>query len=188
MYLFDYSDDDDMFIFMMCATLNNDREEAHIRLVHDYFADDCVYQSRDFKRRFRLRKNVFVRIANALENKYEFFQMRYDARGKRRITGLQKYVVAIKLMAMGESSYSIDDYMRMSERIARAKKAPDAPFIVKENEYKFGYYLMDGIYPAYSTFVKAFRLPVTPRDKIFKKKQEGRRKDVERAFGVPKSK
>ncbi|XP_023732573.2 uncharacterized protein LOC111880387 [Lactuca sativa] len=197
---------------------------------------------------------------------YEFFQMRYDARGKRGFTGLQKCVAAIKLMAMGESPDSVDDYMIMSERTARESlyllargvvetfgdqylhkpslhdmqqlyaaheerhgfpeavasqdlwiwhaffgvagsnndvnvldqspifddllsgKAPDAAFTVNGNEYKFGYYLTDGIYPQYSTFVKAFRHPIDPRDKYFKRRQEGARKDVERAFGVLKSK
>ncbi|XP_023753121.1 uncharacterized protein LOC111901483 [Lactuca sativa] len=289
MNLFDDSDDDDMFVSMMyeyCtnvllqpnpapilarhATLNRDHEEGHIHLVHDYFADDCVYQPRDFKRRFRLRKNVFVRIANALENRYEFFQTR-DARRKRGFTGLQKCVAAIKLMEMRESPHSIDDYMRMSKRTAReslyrlvrgvvetfgdvylrkpslndiqqlyatheerhdfpgmlgnidcthwdrrncpvawkgqyasgqhgtpllspifddisSRKAPDAPFTVNVNEYKFGYYLTDEIYPAYSTFVKTSRHPVTSREKLFKRKQKGARKDVKRAFGVLKSK
>ena len=45
--------------------------------------------------------------------------MRYDARGKRGFTGLQKCVAAIKLMAMGESPNFVDEYMRMSERTAR---------------------------------------------------------------------
>ncbi|KAL7597038.1 hypothetical protein Lser_V15G29069 [Lactuca serriola] len=39
-------------------------------------------------------------------------------------------------------------------------KAPDAPFTVNRNEYKFENYLTDGIYPPYSTFVKAFQHPV----------------------------
>ncbi|XP_023730688.1 uncharacterized protein LOC111878419 [Lactuca sativa] len=67
-------------------------------------------------------------------------------------------------------------------------KAPDAPFTVNENEYNFGYYLKNRIYPQYSTFVKVFRHPIDPRDKYFKRRQEGARKDVERAFGVLKSK
>ncbi|KAL7617112.1 hypothetical protein Lser_V15G01511 [Lactuca serriola] len=45
-------------------------------------------------------------------------------------------------------------------------KALDAPFIVNGNEYKFGHYLMDGIYPPYSMFVKAFQHPIEPRDKF----------------------
>ncbi|XP_023753813.1 uncharacterized protein LOC111902190 [Lactuca sativa] len=213
----DDNDEDDIFVNMMyqyytgmllqpdpaplltqCATLNIDREEEHRRLVNDYFADNCVYQSSDFKKGMN------------------FFQMRYDARGKRGFTGLQKCVAAIKLMAMGESPNFVDDYMRMSERTAQEGlyrlargvvetfgnkylrkpslhdmqqlyavheeihgfsgsnndvnvldhfpnfedlllgKTPDAPFTVNANEYKFGYYLTDGIYPPYSTFMKAF--------------------------------
>ena len=234
--------------------------------------------------------------------RYEFFQLRYDARGRRGFTTLQKCVAAIRLMAMGESPDTMDDYMRMSERTARESlytlsrgvvetfgdvylrkpslhdlqelyaaheerhgfpgmigsidcthwkwkncpvawkgqyasghhgspslvleavasqdlwiwhaffgvagsnndvnvldqspifddllngKAPDAPFTVNGNEYKYGYYLTDGIYPQYSTFVKAFRHPVEERDNFFKRRQEGARKDVERAFGVLKAK
>ncbi|XP_023744757.1 uncharacterized protein LOC111892912 [Lactuca sativa] len=62
-------------------------------------------------------------------------------------------------------------------------KAPDAPFTVNGNEYKYGYYLTDRIYPQYSTFVKALCHPVEERDDFFKRRQEGARKDVERAEG-----
>ncbi|KAL7608473.1 hypothetical protein Lser_V15G09663 [Lactuca serriola] len=170
---------------------------------------------------------------------YEFFQLRYDARGRRGFTTLQKCAAAIRLMAMGESLDTMDDYMRMSERIARESlytlsrgvveifgdvylqkpslhdlqelaagskndvsvldqslifddllngKTPDAPFTMNGNEYKYGYYLTDGIYPQYSTFVKAFRHPVEERDNFFKRRQEGARKDVECAFGALKAK
>ena len=57
------------------AALNIDNEEGHRSLVNDYFADNCVYQLSDFKRRFRLRKNMFERIINTLENMYRFFQV-----------------------------------------------------------------------------------------------------------------
>ncbi|XP_023729160.2 protein ALP1-like [Lactuca sativa] len=245
---------------------------------------------------------VYVDDLIVIGDWYEFFQLRYDARGRRGFTTLQKCVAAIRLMAMGESPDTMDDYMRMSERTARESlytlsrgvvetfgdvylrkpslhdlqelyaaheerhgfpgmigsidcthwkcknylvawkgqyasghhgspslvleavasqdlwiwhaffgvagsnndvnvldqspifddllngKAPDAPFKVNGNEYKYGYYLTDGIYPQYSTFVKAFRHPVEERDKFFKRRQEGARKDVERAFGVLKAK
>lgn len=51
--------------------------------------------------------------------KYSFFQMRYDAKGRRGFTGLEKCVATIKLMDVGELSDSIDDYTRIYERIAR---------------------------------------------------------------------
>lgn len=41
--------------------------------ISDYFADNYVYQSKDLKRMFRLRKKVFVRIANTLVSGYRFF-------------------------------------------------------------------------------------------------------------------
>ncbi|XP_023744180.1 uncharacterized protein LOC111892359 [Lactuca sativa] len=50
-------------------------------------------------------------------------------------------------------------------------EAPDAPFTVNVNEYKYEYYLTDGIYPQYSTFVKAFRHPVEEKDKFLKRRQ-----------------
>jgi len=65
---------------------------------------------------------------------------------------------------------------------------PDVPFTVNGREYKFPYYLCDGIYPSYATIVKAYRIPDGPKQAMFTKKQESARKDVERGFGVLKAK
>ncbi|XP_023738213.1 uncharacterized protein LOC111886214 [Lactuca sativa] len=46
-------------------------------------------------------------------------------------------------------------------------KTLDALFTVNGNRYKYGYYLTDGIYHQYSTFVKAFHHPVEERDNFF---------------------
>ena len=59
-------------------------------------------------------------------------------------------------------------------------------YVVNGNEYKYGYYLGDGIYPEYATFVKSFSFPADEKRKLFKLAQESARKDVERAFGVLK--
>lgn len=66
--------------------------------------------------------------------------------------------------------------------------APNSSFTLNEQLYKRGYYLTDGIYPTYSTFVKAYPYPTDPKEKRFKKLQESARKDVERAFGRLKAK
>jgi hypothetical protein len=47
-----------------------------------------------------------------------------------------------------------------------------------------GYYLADGIYPNWSTFVKTIKAPVSLKVKHFATAQEAQRKDVECAFGV----
>ena len=47
-----------------------------------------------------------------------------------------------------------------------------------------GYYLVDDIYPKWSTFVKTIPSPWGHKRKLFAKAQEANRKGVERAFGV----
>ena len=46
------------------------------------------------------------------------------------------------------------------------------------------YYMTDGIYPKWATFIQSIRLPQGPKNSLFAKTQEAVRKDVERAFGV----
>lgn len=62
--------------------------------------------------------------------------------------------------------------------------APEVHFEVKGHEYNLGYYLVDGIYPEWATFVKSIPMAQSEKDKLYKAHQEGARKDVERAFGV----
>ena len=56
--------------------------------------------------------------------------------------------------------------------------------MVNGHMYKLAYYLTDGIYPKWSTFIQSITLPQCPKQALFAKWQEAARKDVERAFGV----
>ncbi|KAJ9555025.1 hypothetical protein OSB04_009639 [Centaurea solstitialis] len=67
-------------------------------------------------------------------------------------------------------------------------KAPDSSFVVNNTHYPHGYYLADGIYPEWTTFVKAFRYPVEEPRVHFKTRQESARKDIERTFATLKDK
>nr|GEW43684.1 hypothetical protein [Tanacetum cinerariifolium] len=62
--------------------------------------------------------------------------------------------------------------------------APVVPYVVNEVEYRNGYYLADGIYPEWVSFVKSFTIATDPKHTYFKQRQESTRKDVELAFGV----
>nr|KAJ0209714.1 hypothetical protein LSAT_V11C400170760 [Lactuca sativa] len=47
-------------------------------------------------------------------------------------------------------------------------KAPDMSYVVNGNEYKYVYYLGDGIYLEYATFVKSYSFQVDEKRKLFK--------------------
>ncbi|KAI4982712.1 hypothetical protein ZWY2020_023204 [Hordeum vulgare] len=66
-------------------------------------------------------------------------------------------------------------------------ETPAVNYSINDHQYTMGYYLADGIYPKWATFVKSIPAPDTRKNKTFAKKQEGARKDVERAFGVLQS-
>ncbi|XP_074327883.1 uncharacterized protein LOC141665800 [Apium graveolens] len=68
-----------------------------------------------------------------------------------------------------------------------AGNSPTVVFHVNGKRYNNAYYLADGIYPRYSTFVKTISNPTTQSQKLFAKKQEAYRKDVERCFGILQS-
>ncbi|XP_021761428.1 uncharacterized protein LOC110726284 [Chenopodium quinoa] len=160
---------------------------------------------------------------------------------------IQKFTVAIRMLAYGCSADQVDEYLKLGESTAREclgqfvegviaqfateylrkptlehiqrllregkdrgfpcmtpgscndinvlqcspvfddiinNRAPQVLFIVNGNNYNKGYYLIDGIYPKWSTFIDAIAAPHTLKDKLFTERQESARKDVERAFGV----
>ncbi|GJU89324.1 putative reverse transcriptase domain-containing protein [Tanacetum coccineum] len=59
-----------------------------------------------------------------------------------------------------------------------------APFLVNGVQYEKGYYLDDGIYPQWATFVESYTVARDEKHELFKRRQESARNNVERAFGV----
>jgi len=68
----------------------------------------------------------------------------------------------------------------------KEKAAGVVPFTIGEQAFNQLYVLVDGIYPAYSRFVRAMNNPILHDEKFFSKWQEACRKDIERVFGVMK--
>ncbi|XP_008680649.2 uncharacterized protein [Zea mays] len=66
-------------------------------------------------------------------------------------------------------------------------QAPQVYYNINGHDYTMGYYLADGIYPSWATFVKTIPEPQGNKRKYFAKAQEVVRKDVKRAFGVLQS-
>ena len=57
-------------------------------------------------------------------------------------------------------------------------------YSINGHDYTIGYYLVDDMYPKWSTFAKTIPSPLGDKRKLFAKAQEAYRKDVERAFRV----
>ncbi|GJS34371.1 hypothetical protein Tco_0532753 [Tanacetum coccineum] len=132
-----------------------EREEAEQRLIDDYFGDD-EYEPKYPEEKFRRRSRI-------------------DAIGRNSICSILKCTSAIRQMAYDTSPDAFDEYLQIAER---------CPFVVNGHTYRKGYYLADGIYPAWSTFVKTFSVARDEKTLKFKRVQEAARKDIERAFGV----
>ena len=64
------------------------------------------------------------------------------------------------------------------------ENTPRVNFFVNQHPYDMAYFLADGIYPSYPTFVRSIRLSQSEPNKLFAKHKEGCQKDIERAFGV----
>ena len=63
-------------------------------------------------------------------------------------------------------------------------KAPKVTYWVNGYKYNRPYYLADGIYPRWLSFVKTVPRPRSAKEKHFASCQEGCRKDVEHCFGI----
>ena len=94
------------------------REGGQDQLWNDYFSEDPTFSNAIFRRRFRMNKNLFLRLVHRLEEYFPFFQQRRDATGRWSLTALQKCTVAIRLLAYGTAADTVDEYLRLSETTA----------------------------------------------------------------------
>ncbi|XP_062215061.1 uncharacterized protein LOC133915776 [Phragmites australis] len=68
-----------------------------------------------------------------------------------------------------------------------AGEAPKVQYSINGHHYTMGYYLADGIYSEWATFVKPIQSVVGRKRQHFVVQQAAARKDVEQAFGVLQS-
>ncbi|XP_021727166.1 uncharacterized protein LOC110694296 [Chenopodium quinoa] len=101
------------------GTNRRDREMGHARLFNDYFSDNPVYNTTQFRRRFRMQRPLFLRIMNKVVEGDVYFQQRRDAAGRLGLSPLQKCTVVIRMLAYGMAADAVDEYVRISQSTAR---------------------------------------------------------------------
>ena len=100
--------------------IHRDREQAGLRLFMDYFSADPRWSDQMFRRRFRMRRNVFLRIVNAVVARDAYFMQTFDAVGRQSISTLQKCTSALRQLAYGTAADMFDEYLHVSEHTGRA--------------------------------------------------------------------
>ncbi|KAF8398509.1 hypothetical protein HHK36_017438 [Tetracentron sinense] len=81
------------------------------------------------------------------------------------------------------NDFNVLEWSSVFTDLADGRAAP-VNYSINGHDYTMGYYLADGTYPKWSTFVKTIPSPQGNKQKYFAAAQELARKDVERAFGV----
>ncbi|XP_057811827.1 uncharacterized protein LOC131026069 [Salvia miltiorrhiza] len=96
-----------------------DREAAHLRLMQDYFNDNPMYGPTFFRRHFRMHKELFLCVVDAMQGEDGYFRMSHDAVGRDSLTPLQKCMVAIRQLATSVSTDTFDEYLNVADTTER---------------------------------------------------------------------
>ncbi|XP_059629896.1 uncharacterized protein LOC132272831 [Cornus florida] len=98
--------------------IKRDREEAAQRLFQDYFTENPTFSPEMFRRRFRMRRELFIRILNGVTAYDEWFIQKPDAFSRMGFTPIQKMTAAIRILVYGISADLCDEYIKISETTA----------------------------------------------------------------------
>ncbi|XP_028094038.1 uncharacterized protein LOC114294119 [Camellia sinensis] len=98
--------------------IHRDRRQGHDRLFADYFAANPVYSPTIFRRRFRMRCPLYLRILNAIQAHNSYFVQKQDAAYVLGLSPLQKMTSVMRILSYGIAADAVDDYIRIGESTA----------------------------------------------------------------------
>ncbi|XP_042400159.1 uncharacterized protein LOC121989924 [Zingiber officinale] len=98
--------------------INCNREAADRNLFNDYFTENALYNDAMFRRRFRMGRNLFMRICDAVTNHDNYFIQRRDGLGRLGLPSLQKITAAFRILAYGVPADATDEYIKIGESTA----------------------------------------------------------------------
>ncbi|XP_028110961.1 uncharacterized protein LOC114309432 [Camellia sinensis] len=100
--------------------INRERVKGDEQIYRDYFADNPVYPEEYFRRRFRMRRSLFVSILHDIQQMNEYFIQTRDATGALGLSGVQKMTAALWILQYDVPADAIDEYIRIGESTAIA--------------------------------------------------------------------
>ncbi|KAF0731386.1 hypothetical protein Ae201684P_007312 [Aphanomyces euteiches] len=91
---------------------------GHENIIRDYFGqgnNPPIYSDRTFRRRFRMGRDLFLRIVHSVVEDDSYFVQKRDAIGKKGLSHIQKCTSAMRILAYGLSADATDEYCRLGE-------------------------------------------------------------------------
>ncbi|XP_070677880.1 uncharacterized protein [Malus domestica] len=88
---------------------------THANLMNNYFDPNSVYIEEDFRRRFWMGSHVFERLPCDVQQVNPYFRQKRNRAGRPSFSPHQKVTVALRMMAYGSPTDSIDETHGMSE-------------------------------------------------------------------------
>ncbi|XP_051190561.1 uncharacterized protein [Lolium perenne] len=95
--------------------INRHREAGAMLLDADYFNDDATHSPKEFRRRFRMNKDLFFKIVHGVREYDTYFMAKKDCTGLWGFTSIQKCTAAMRCLAYGAPPDTTNDYLRMVE-------------------------------------------------------------------------
>ncbi|XP_073354057.1 uncharacterized protein [Aegilops tauschii subsp. strangulata] len=84
-------------------------------LMQDYFSENPTYPAHLFRRRYRMRRSLFVKIVEACEANCRYFTQKRNAAGLKGFSAYQKISAAMRVIAYGVLDDYADEYLRIGE-------------------------------------------------------------------------
>jgi hypothetical protein len=90
---------------------NRQRDVGALLLQSDYFADDAINTSKEFRRRFRMNKDLFMKIVQGVKEYDDYFKYKKYCTEKWGFTSVQKCTVALRCISYGALLDTSVDYL-----------------------------------------------------------------------------
>lgn len=92
-----------------------DRQEMHRRMMRDYFSDTPVYGPHIFRRRYRIRRSLFLHIMDRVCAYDNYFVQKVDATGLEGLFQHLKITATLCMLCYGLCADATDEYCKTSE-------------------------------------------------------------------------
>ena len=112
----------------LCIPRN--RHLGNEMLMQDYFAENPTYPPHLFRRRYRMRRSLFVKIVQACEANCRYFTQRRNVAGLKGFSAYQKISAAMRVLHMASrltmsmSTFALLMILQLSQRVGLPSDHP----------------------------------------------------------------